>query len=45
MYSFEIENINNGDRKIIFGNNWKNAFKREGLDPDDWDILFSDYED
>ena len=30
---------------IIFGYNWQDAFRRAKLNPDEWDIVSSFYED
>lgn len=45
MWCFEIRNIKTGEVNLIFGYNWKNAFKRRNLNPDEWDIIHETYED
>ena len=45
MWSFEVRNCETKEVIIIFGYNWKNAFRRSGLNPDEWDIISRDYKD
>lgn len=45
MWSFEIYERNGDGSAIIFGYNWQDAFKRAKLNPDEWDIVSSFYED
>lgn len=44
MWCFEIMN-DKGEQKMVFGYSQKNAFKREGLNPEEWVILSQNYED
>lgn len=46
MYSFEIQSKTDRDNiKFVFGYDWKDAFRRSALNPDEWNILSSEYED
>ena len=45
MWSFEIYERNGDGSAIIFGYNWQDAFRRAKLNPDEWDIVSSFYED
>lgn len=48
MWSFEIVKRGTEERYIVFGYDWKDAFRRAHIDPaewDLWDVVFSEYED
>ena len=45
MWSFEIFERNGDGHYMIFGYDWKDAFRRAKLNPDEWDIVDSSYED
>lgn len=44
MYAFYISNRNTGEKDVIFGYRWWEAFEKYGKDPDEWDIDVTDYE-
>lgn len=44
MWSFEIYN-QSGETRFIFGYWFEDACRRSKLNPDEWNIRFSEYED
>ena len=45
MWCYEIENKVTGERNMVIGHNWEDAFKGTKLNPDEWFCLDSDYVD
>lgn len=45
MYSYHLENVNTGKRTIIFGITLQTAMAKAGLDLQEWECLFEEYED
>ena len=45
MAEFGIYNVKTGEQKIIFGYNFKDALRRQGLDSSEWAISYSEYID
>lgn len=45
MWSFEIVNKETGESDIIYGYSWLDAVDRAGIDPDEWEVVYQEYED
>lgn len=45
MWEYYIMNTITGETTTIWGYSLENAFKREGLNPMNWILIFSDYID
>jgi hypothetical protein len=45
MYSYHLENVNTGKHIIVFGVTLKTAMVQAGLDLQEWECLFEEYED
>jgi hypothetical protein len=45
MYEFGIVNNKTQQRAIMWGYNWKDAFRRSNKNPEDWEIEYTEYVD
>jgi hypothetical protein len=45
MYEFGIVNNKTKERAIMWGLNWKDAFRRTNKNPDEWEIEYEEYVD
>ena len=45
MYEFYLINTNTGAQKTVFGYNVDDAFRRAGLEEENWEVIYTDYVD
>ena len=45
MYEYTIRNKKTNQQEVIFGHSYAGAFKKWGLNPDEWIVEFVNYDD
>ena len=45
MYEYYIESIYTGERRVVYGYNVKDAFRRAKLAPIEWGVVYVEYVD
>ena len=45
MYEIEVINTKTGETKFIGGTSLASAYRKAGLNPAEWDVLFMDFVD